>query len=215
MHVFRLIWVMISLRTLLIMSLALTFPALAGEVAGGPLASGADVLEDTTQDMGPRSPEVVAGGGDVADGAADQEPAVPASQEPAVPLADAVNAAVGPEESIEVLGTTVLPGTSQRLSWSATELFEGVPVSTPVLVINGALPGPTLCLTAAVHGDELNGIEMVRRVLHAIEPQKLSGAVIGVPIVNVFAVRSQVTLSRTGFGTFFRSGFSVNVIATG
>ena len=102
MHVFRLIWVMISLRTLLIMSLALTFPALAGEVAGGPVAGGADVLEDTTPDMGPRSPEVAAGGEDASAGAQDQEPAAPVSQEPAVPLADAVNAAVGPEESIEI-----------------------------------------------------------------------------------------------------------------
>jgi predicted deacylase len=68
-------------------------------------------------------------------------------------------------------------------------LFEGVPVSTPVLAVNGALPGPTLCLTAAVHGDELNGIEMVRRVLHDIDPDKLSGAVIGVPIVNVQGFR--------------------------
>jgi hypothetical protein len=68
-------------------------------------------------------------------------------------------------------------------------LFEGVPVSTPVLVVNGALPGPTLCLTAAVHGDELNGIEMVRRVLHEIDPEKLSGTIIGVPIVNVQGFR--------------------------
>jgi predicted deacylase len=82
-----------------------------------------------------------------------------------------------------------MPGTAHRLAWSATELFEGVPVSTPVLVVNGALPGPTLCLTAAVHGDELNGIEMVRRVMHEIAPSKLSGAVIGVPIVNVQGFR--------------------------
>ncbi len=59
---------------------------------------------------------------------------------------------------LELLGATIMPGTAQRLSWSATELFEGVPVSTPVLVVNGASQGPTLCLTAAMHGDELNGI---------------------------------------------------------
>ncbi len=90
---------------------------------------------------------------------------------------------------LQLLGATVMPGTAQRLSWSATELFEGVPVSTPVLVVNGASPGPTLCLTAAVHGDELNGIEMVRRVLHEIDPEKLSGTIIGVPIVNVQGFR--------------------------
>lgn len=92
-------------------------------------------------------------------------------------------------EAMRLLDTDILPGTAQRLSWSATELFAGVPVSTPVLVVNGALPGPTLCLTAAVHGDELNGIEIVRRVLHDLDPKKLSGAVIGVPIVNVQGFR--------------------------
>lgn len=87
--------------------------------------------------------------------------------------------------SLYLLDTEIPPGTRQRLSWSATELFDGVPASTPVLVINGVRTGPTLCLTAAIHGDELNGIEMIHRVLHAIEPAQLSGALIGVPIVNV------------------------------
>ena len=106
-----------------------------------------------------------------------------------VPLAEAVTTADGLAEPMHLLGADVSPGTARRLSWSATELFEGVPVSTPVLVVNGKLPGPTLCLTAAVHGDELNGIEMVRRVMHDIDPQKLSGAIIGVPIVNVQGFR--------------------------
>ena len=116
---------------------------------------------------------------------------------PAVPalagntVADPQQAVISNDDvaALELLGTTVMPGTAQRLSWSATELFEGVPVSTPVLVVNGASPGPTLCLTAAVHGDELNSIEMVRRVMHEIDPEKLSGAIIGVPIVNVQGFR--------------------------
>ena len=106
-----------------------------------------------------------------------------------VPLAAAVDTADGAAKPLVILGTAVASGTSQRLSWTATELFEGVPVATPVLVINGAQPGPTLCLTAAIHGDELNGIEMVRRVMHDISADKLSGAIIGVPIVNVQGFR--------------------------
>ncbi len=57
-------------------------------------------------------------------------------------------------------------------------------MSTPVLVVNGADPGPTMCLTAAVHGDELNGIEIVRRVIRELDAKSLKGAVIAVPIVN-------------------------------
>jgi len=118
------------------------------------------------------------------------EPAeIEAVDEPVIPLANAVTVAEGQAKPLELLGAAVPPGSYQRLSWTATELFEGVPVATPVLVVNGRLPGPTLCLTAAVHGDELNGIEMVRRVLHDINPRKLSGAVIGVPIVNLQGFR--------------------------
>lgn len=106
-----------------------------------------------------------------------------------VPLADAVEIAGHAAGPLVLLDAEVPAGTSQRLSWTATKLFEGVPVSTPVLVVNGEQPGPTLCLTAAIHGDELNGIEIVRRVMHDISPDKLSGAIIGVPIVNVQGFR--------------------------
>lgn len=154
---------------------------LAGEPAVDPSDNGTDVLEDSTFDSDSRSSETSAAAEQLVD-------AVPA-HEHLVPLADAVTTAEGKAGPLSLLDTEVMPGTAMRLSWSATELFEGVPVSTPVLVVNGTKPGPTLCLTAAVHGDELNGIEMVRRVLHELSPDKLSGAVIGVPIVNVQGFR--------------------------
>ncbi len=164
--------------------LAMLLPAglvLAGEPAVDPSDNGVDVLQDSTDDIDSRSSETQV--------AAEELVEPEAAREYAGPLADAVDTAEGKAEPLEMLGNRVRPGTSQRLSWSATELFEGVPVSTPVLVANGVLPGPTLCLTAAVHGDELNGIEIVRRVFHDIEPKKLAGAVIGVPIVNVQGFR--------------------------
>jgi predicted deacylase len=112
-----------------------------------------------------------------------------ADHPPVIPLADAVTTADGLAEPMALLDAEIEPGTYRRLSWSATELFEGVPIESPVLVVNGRLAGPTLCLTAAVHGDELNGIEMVRRVMHNLNPQKLAGAVVGVPIVNLQGFR--------------------------
>ena len=157
--------------------------ALGSEVSVDPGDNGTDIVEDTTEDADSRSSEVAVAVEQLVDPA-------PAEEElPAIPLAEAVTAAAGTAETMLLLGNQVEPGTAQRLSWSATELFEGVPVSTPVLVINGAYPGPTLCLTAAVHGDELNGIEMVRRVMHDLDPGKVSGAVIGIPIVNVQGFR--------------------------
>ena len=141
----------------------------------------------------------------VAETAASDDAAGHIAEIPVVPLADAVTTADGIAKTLTILGTEIHPGTNQTLSWAATELFEGVPVSTPVLVVNGKLAGPTLCITAAVHGDELNGIEMVRRVVHNLNPEKLSGAVLGVPIVNLQGFRrgSRYLPDRRDLNRFF------------
>ena len=93
---------------------------------------------------------------------------------------------VGP---FALLDSEVPPGSRRRLSWYASDSFTGLAEPTPVLVAHGQRAGPVLCLTAAIHGDEVNGIEMVRRVLYGIEPEELAGTVIGVPIVNLQGYR--------------------------
>ncbi|WP_438616568.1 succinylglutamate desuccinylase/aspartoacylase family protein [Marinobacter salinexigens] len=90
-----------------------------------------------------------------------------------------------PATSLTLLGNEVLPGTSTRLAWSPGIQIAGLSQPTPVLVVNGANAGPTLCLTGAVHGDELNGIEIIRRTMYDLDPEKLSGRVVGIPIVNL------------------------------
>jgi predicted deacylase len=90
-----------------------------------------------------------------------------------------------PKGRIRLLGADVAPGTRKRLTWTSGTAIEGFAVPVPVIVVNGTGPGPVLCLTAAVHGDELNGIEIVRRVLDNLHEDELNGAVIGVPIVNI------------------------------
>ncbi len=87
--------------------------------------------------------------------------------------------------AFSLLGSTLVRGQSQRLTWKARYGFGELDASAPVQVAHGAEPGPVLCLTAAVHGDELNGIEIVRRVMHGIDVSTLKGTVIGVPIVNI------------------------------
>ena len=92
-------------------------------------------------------------------------------------------------QAIELLGETIPPGSMRRLLWSGGQSFDGSSDQTPVLVINGTGQGPTLCLTGAIHGDELNGIEIVRRVTQDLEPARIRGAVIGIPIVNLQGFR--------------------------
>lgn len=88
-------------------------------------------------------------------------------------------------KNFTLLGNEVLPATSTRLAWSPGIQIAGLSQPTPVLVVNGAKAGPTLCLTGAIHGDELNGIEIIRRTMYDLEPKKLSGRVVGIPIVNL------------------------------
>lgn len=88
-------------------------------------------------------------------------------------------------EKFIILGSEVPPSTATRLAWSPKVTITGLTIPTPVLVINGKTSGKTLCMTAAIHGDELNGVEIVRRVMYEINPEKLSGKIIGIPIVNL------------------------------
>ena len=107
------------------------------------------------------------------------EPELESELDPATPQAG----------TLELLGQSVPARRSVRLTWAASEVFEGVSTATPVLVVNGREAGPIVCLTAAIHGDELNGIEMVRRIMHELDPDRLTGAVVGVPIVNLQGFR--------------------------
>jgi hypothetical protein len=90
-----------------------------------------------------------------------------------------------PTGVFEILGQRVPPGTAAQTHWTAGQSFAGAGVDTPVHILNGVQPGPTVCLFAAVHGDELNGIEIVRRVLSGLNAVELNGTVVGVPIVNL------------------------------
>jgi hypothetical protein len=130
------------------------------------------------------------------------------------------NTPIEPKEMrpFRILGGVVNPGEMAKLAWVSGESFIGSTNSTPVLVKHGVKPGPVLCLTGAVHGDELNGIEVVRRILYGIDPKQLSGTIIGVPIVNLsgFGRGSRYLPDRRDLNRFFpgnRRGSNASRIA--
>lgn len=82
----------------------------------------------------------------------------------------------------------VKPGRRMDLELPVSRLPTGSTLSLPVTVINGRYAGPRLWLSAAIHGDELNGIASVRRALREIDARALRGSVIAAPVVNVFGV---------------------------
>jgi uncharacterized protein len=87
-------------------------------------------------------------------------------------------------EPIKVGGTTVPPGRKIRIELPFATLSTGSTASLPVAVINGRSTGPNIWISGAIHGDELNGVEIVRRVMKRLDAKGLRGAVIAVPIVN-------------------------------
>jgi predicted deacylase len=92
---------------------------------------------------------------------------------------------------IRVGERTVEPGTTARVELPVARLFIGSWLSLPVTVVNGVGDGPSLWLDAAIHGDELNGMEIIRRVLAVLDPARLAGVVYAVPVVNVFGFVQQ------------------------
>jgi len=88
---------------------------------------------------------------------------------------------------VAFLGVTAKPGEATRIRVPIGELADGTPVALPVAVFHGARPGPTIYIQAGLHGDELTGIEICRRAISEIDPKKLAGTVVAVPLANVAA----------------------------
>jgi hypothetical protein len=87
-------------------------------------------------------------------------------------------------EPITVGQVTVRPGRKVQIELPFAKVVTGATESLPVKVINGRSAGPNIWLSAAIHGDELNGIQIIRRVIKDLDAKNLRGAVIAVPIVN-------------------------------
>jgi predicted deacylase len=87
-------------------------------------------------------------------------------------------------QPITVGDVTVKPGRKVQIELPFARVVTGATESLPVKVINGRSAGPNIWLSAAIHGDELNGIQIIRRVIKDLDAKTLRGAVIAVPIVN-------------------------------
>lgn len=88
-------------------------------------------------------------------------------------------------ESFPIGGVRVRAGSARELSLPITRMVTGAEVSVPVRIVHGREDGPLVWLTAATHGDEVVGVEVIREVLAGLSPKTLRGTVVAVPIVNV------------------------------
>jgi predicted deacylase len=98
--------------------------------------------------------------------------------------------AAEPRAALELLGRTVEAGESLKFSIIEDDSFEASYLDAPLWVAHGNRSGPTLCITAAIHGDEINGVEIARRVFAATDPDRLSGTLIVLPAINADGFRT-------------------------
>lgn len=85
-----------------------------------------------------------------------------------------------------IANASIEPGNRSLVNLLVSKLANHTPVTLPVHVIHGRSPGPTMFVSAAIHGDELNGVEIIRRLLRVLDPESLSGTLLAVPIVNAY-----------------------------
>lgn len=83
-------------------------------------------------------------------------------------------------------GTDIEPGTRRTIHLPVSALANQMPISLTVHVIHGDKPGPAMFISGAVHGDEILGTEIIRRVVKHDAVEGLAGTLIAVPIVNAF-----------------------------
>ncbi|MDH2415462.1 succinylglutamate desuccinylase/aspartoacylase family protein [Nocardioides sp. CER19] len=88
-------------------------------------------------------------------------------------------------ESFGIGDVRVRAGASRAVELPLTRLVTGGDVSIPVQVVHGREPGPVVWVNAAIHGDEVVGVEVIRRVLGQLSAKTLRGTLVAVPVVNV------------------------------
>lgn len=88
--------------------------------------------------------------------------------------------------SIEFGSNVINPGERVSIDLEVARLYTHAPLSVTAEILHGKLAGPILMVNAAIHGDELNGIEVVRQLLNKVDVNKLKGTLVAIPVVNVF-----------------------------
>lgn len=90
-----------------------------------------------------------------------------------------------PQQDFKISGIHVAPGETREIYLKVSESYLASAIQIPVTVIRGRKPGPTAFVLAALHGDEINGVDIVRRLIFDIDHENLSGTLIAVPVANI------------------------------
>ncbi len=108
-------------------------------------------------------------------------------------------------ETFELGGVRIAPGERRTVNLQVANLYTNAPVNLPVIVQHGTTPGPKLFVSAALHGDEIIGVEIIRRLLKLPALDELRGTLLAIPIVNVpaFLLQSRYLPDRRDLNRSF------------
>ncbi len=95
------------------------------------------------------------------------------------------------QATIEIAGVSVRPGTRQSIDIALPSFYTHSSVNMLVHVVHGRRPGPVLLVCATIHGDEINGVEIIRRLLTHKTIDRCRGTLITIPVVNVYGFVSK------------------------
>jgi predicted deacylase len=90
------------------------------------------------------------------------------------------------KEILEILGVKVALGESAKVSFNVAKLHTQNTIDVPVIIERSKIPGPTVLITAGIHGDEINGVEIVRQIIAKSINKPKRGTIICIPVINVF-----------------------------
>ena len=91
-----------------------------------------------------------------------------------------------PKDILNILGAEIAPGKSVTLTFEVAKLHTRNTLEVPVIIERSKKPGPTVLMTAGIHGDEVNGVEIVRQIIAKGINKPKRGTTICVPVINVF-----------------------------
>ncbi len=90
-----------------------------------------------------------------------------------------------------VAGTEIAAGQTLRFTLSGARGFEASFIDVAVFVARGVRPGPTLCITSGIHGDEVNSVEIARRAFAGVDSRDMAGMLVVLPAVNSYGLRTK------------------------
>ncbi len=90
------------------------------------------------------------------------------------------------EDILEILGTKIRKGESATVSFNVAKLHTQNSIDVPVIISRSKKQGPTVMISAGIHGDEINGVEIVRQIIAKGINKPKTGTIICIPVINVF-----------------------------